>query len=169
MLTKHNFGMGADYGTILSETRKYKLGLVMASQTLAQLSKPTVDAIFADVASMVSYRVSHDDAQALVRHFGVSGEGPITAEEAYDIVPVARLQNLPDYTFYFQNIVNGRPEAPRVVNAYPPITGDDMRRVFGHRGKTTDKARVIQQSVERYGRDRKEVEAELYQFLPHKF
>lgn len=72
----HNFGYGVDYATILSESRKYNLGLVIGTQTLAQLPENTVAAVFGNVASIGGYRVSHDDAQALVRHFAVSGEGP---------------------------------------------------------------------------------------------
>jgi hypothetical protein len=37
----HNFGYGVDYATILSESRKYKLGLVIGTQTLSQLPEST--------------------------------------------------------------------------------------------------------------------------------
>jgi hypothetical protein len=92
--------MGVDYGTILSESRKYKLGLVIGSQFLSQFSESTVAALFGNVASLASYRVDYDVAQTIVRQLAVSGEGPKTAEQIYDtIVPASELQNLPDHTF----------------------------------------------------------------------
>jgi hypothetical protein len=123
----HNFGHGVDYATILSESRKYKLGLVIGTQNLSQLPESTVAAIFGNVSSIASYRVSHDDALALVRHFAVSGEGPKTAEQWHDtVLPASELQNLPDRTFYFQTLVNGRPHDPLLTRAYPPIQKEHM-------------------------------------------
>jgi uncharacterized protein DUF87 len=162
----HNFGYGVDYSTILAESRKYALGLVLGSQTLVQFSESTVGAIFGNVASIASYRVGHDDAQALVRHFAVSGEGPRTAEQAYDtIIPASELQNLPDHTFYFQTLKDGRPHDPVHVHAFPPIQQDVMRQVWKHNGRTSGKDRVIRKSLERYGRDHVAVESELNRFL----
>jgi hypothetical protein len=162
----HNFGYGVDYATILSESRKYALGLVIGTQTLSQFSESTVSAIFGNVASIASYRVSHQDAQALVRHFAVSGEGVKTAEQAYDtIIPASELQNLPDHKFYFQTLMNGRPHDPVRVDAFPPIQRDVMRQFWKEKGRTSGRDCVMRQSLERYGRDRTEVEAQLNRFL----
>jgi hypothetical protein len=162
----HNFGYGVDYATILSESRKYRLGLVIGTQTLSQFSESTVAAIFGNVASIGSYRVSHDDAQALVRHFAVSGEGPKTAEQWFDMVlPASELQNLPDHKLYLQTLVDGHPHDPVRINAFPPIGREHMRKIWKRTGRTAERDRVVRQSLERFGRNRQTVEAELDRFL----
>jgi hypothetical protein len=162
----HNFGYGIDFPTILSESRKYRLGLVIGTQTLSQLSESTVAAIFGNVASIGSYRVSHDDAQALVRHFAVSGEGPKSAEQWFDlIVPASELQNLPDHQFYFQTLVKGRPHDPVRVEAFPPMERKHMLDIWKHRGRTARRDNVIRISGERFGRTRAQAEAEVNRFL----
>jgi hypothetical protein len=57
----------ASFETILSEARKYKLALVLANQTLGQLPTSLQDAIFGNVATLLSFAVSHDDATRLRR------------------------------------------------------------------------------------------------------
>jgi type IV secretory pathway TraG/TraD family ATPase VirD4 len=162
----HNFGYGVDFPTILSESRKYRLGLIIGTQTLSQLSESTVAAIFGNVATIGSYRVSHDDAQALVRHFAVSGEGPKTAEQWHDtVIPASELQNLPDHKFYFQTLVNGRPHDPVCIDAFPPIEPKHMLDIWKDKGRTAKKEHVIRVSGERFGRKRDHVETEILRFL----
>jgi type IV secretory pathway TraG/TraD family ATPase VirD4 len=48
-------GYGVDFPTILSESRKYRLGLVLGTQTLAQLPEATVAAVFGNVGT-IAYR-----------------------------------------------------------------------------------------------------------------
>jgi hypothetical protein len=94
----HSYALGVDYETILAEARKFALGLVLASQTLSQFSESAVAAMFGNASTIASYRVSHDDAQRIVRTFGVSGEGPKTAEQIFEtVVPPSELQQLPDF------------------------------------------------------------------------
>src|SRR5438067_5972025 len=76
-----NFTHGVDFPTILSESRKYALSLTIGTQTLAQLPDDSLAAVFGNCATLVSFRVSGADAQALVREFGVSGEGWRGAEQ----------------------------------------------------------------------------------------
>jgi hypothetical protein len=92
-----NFTLGIDLPTILAESRKYALGLVVGTQTLAGLPGPTVKAIFGNCGTIASYRVSGEDAEELVREFGVSGAGARTAEQWMDlIVPVSRWIKIAD-------------------------------------------------------------------------
>src|SRR3954468_895015 len=108
-----NFTHGVDFPTILSEARKYALSLTIGTQTLAQLPDDSLAAIFGNCATLVSFRVSGDDAKALVREFGASGEGWRGAEQLYDvIVPATELQNLPDYKLYVRTLMHGRPHDP---------------------------------------------------------
>ena len=50
----HNF-IG-DFESILSETRKFNLHLVLATQAIDQLAKPAASAVFANCASLISFR-----------------------------------------------------------------------------------------------------------------
>lgn len=66
--------------------------------------------------------MSGEDAKALVREFAASGEGPRTAEQAYDIIiPASELQNLPDYKLYVRTLLAGRPLQPFLVHSFPPL------------------------------------------------
>jgi hypothetical protein len=162
----HNFGYGLDYATILSESRKYKLGLVVGTQTLSQFSQSTIAAIFGNVGSIASYRVSHDDAQALVRHFAVSGEGPKSAEQWFDaVLPASELQNLADRKFYFQTLVDGRPHDPLRIDAFPPLQRWHMVELWKRKGQTAHKDAVVRKSLQRFGRDGQAVEDQLKRFL----
>lgn len=152
-----NFTHGVDFPTILSESRKYALSLTLGTQTLSQLPEESVAAVFGNCATIVSFRVSGDDAKALVREFAASGEGPRLAEEMFDvIIPVAELQNLPDYKLYIRTLLHGRPQEPYLVQSYAPFTKT---------GQETTADRVIRTSLARYGRDRNAVERQINQFL----
>lgn len=152
-----SFCKGIPLPTILSESRKYALSLTIGTQTLSQLPEDSIASVFGNCASIVSFRVSGDDAKALVREFAVSGEGPRLAEGMFDvIVPASELQNLPDYKAYVRTLLNGRPVEPFVMQSFPP---------FGATGKETAADTVIRTSRERYGRDRQAVERRLKRFL----
>lgn len=62
--------VGDDFETILSESRKYKLALVVAHQTLAQLTPQLRSAIFGNVATKVIFRVSAHDAATVAAELG---------------------------------------------------------------------------------------------------
>ncbi len=54
---------------ILSECRKYKLGLFLTHQYLEQMDGDTLSAIFGNVATLVAFRVGTHDAPKLVKEF----------------------------------------------------------------------------------------------------
>ncbi|HUS10751.1 MAG TPA: type IV secretion system DNA-binding domain-containing protein [Pyrinomonadaceae bacterium] len=152
-----NFVHGVNLTTILSESRKYALSLTIGTQTLTQLPEESLAAVFGNCASIISFRVSGEDAKALVREFGASGEGPRMTEQMFDIIiPASELQNLPDYKLYLRTLLDGKPQEPFLVDSFPP---------FPKSGKEIAADHVIQTSMERYGRDRKGVERALNRFL----
>jgi hypothetical protein len=152
-----NFTHGVDFPTILSEARKYALSLTIGTQTLSQLPGTTIEAVFGNCATIVSFRVSGEDAKAFVREFAASGEGPRTAEQAYDIIiPASELQNLPDYKLYVRTLLAGRPLEPFLVHSFPPLEKT---------GTETNSETIIRTSQQRYGRDRPLVEERLKRFL----
>lgn len=152
-----NFCHGVDFPTILAESRKYALSLTIGTQTLSQLPDRSIEAVFGNCATIVSFRVSGEDAQALVREFAASGEGPRLAEQSFDIIiPASELQNLADYKLYVRTLLNGRPQDPFLVESFPP---------FSKSGKEATANQVVRTSLARYGRDRGSVERKLNRFL----
>ncbi len=57
------------FATILSEARKYGLNLTVANQYISQMQDTVRDAVFGNVGSMISFRVSADDAPILGKQF----------------------------------------------------------------------------------------------------
>jgi hypothetical protein len=57
------------FAVILSEARKYGLNLTVANQYIAQLQDTVRAAVFGNVGSMISFRVSADDAPTLAKQF----------------------------------------------------------------------------------------------------
>jgi hypothetical protein len=57
------------FATILSEARKYSLNLTVANQYISQMNETVRDAVFGNVGTMVSFRVSADDAPILSKQF----------------------------------------------------------------------------------------------------
>src|SRR6266478_3894189 len=151
------FTHGVDFPSILSESRKYALALTVGTQTLTQLPEGSIEAVFGNCATIISFRVSGDDAKALVRAFAASGEGPRGAEQMFDlIVPASELQNLADYKLYVRTLVDGRPQEPFLVHSFPP---------FPKTQRENSVERVLRTSGERYGRDRAAVEHRIGRFL----
>ena len=57
------------FAVILSEARKYGLNLTVANQYIAQMTDEVRDAVFGNVGTTISFRVSADDAPVLVKQF----------------------------------------------------------------------------------------------------
>jgi len=57
------------FATILSEARKYGLNLTVANQYISQMSDTVRNAVFGNVGTMISFRVSADDAPILGKQF----------------------------------------------------------------------------------------------------
>jgi len=57
------------FATILSEARKYGLNLTVANQYISQMGEAVRDAVFGNVGTIVSFRISPDDAPFLQKYF----------------------------------------------------------------------------------------------------
>lgn len=57
------------FATILSEARKYGLNLTVANQYISQMEPTVRDAVFGNVGTMISFRVSPDDSPILAKQF----------------------------------------------------------------------------------------------------
>ncbi|HMY81105.1 MAG TPA: type IV secretion system DNA-binding domain-containing protein [Candidatus Absconditabacterales bacterium] len=87
------------FSEILSEARKYGLGMTVAHQFVKQIPKDISDALFGNVGTLVSFRISADDAGFIKSHFA-----PFL--ETYD------LENLNQREMYCKTQVKGQTKDP---------------------------------------------------------
>jgi hypothetical protein len=80
--------------TMLSELRKYKVGMVLAHQYLSQLAPQVREAILGNVGTMICFRVGASDARLLEKEF---------SPELTDI----DLTSLSNYHIYLKLMVDG--------------------------------------------------------------
>lgn len=57
------------FAGMLSELRKYKLGIVASAQFTGQLSQETLESVLGNVGTLISFRVGANDAALLARQF----------------------------------------------------------------------------------------------------
>lgn len=93
------------FAGMLSEARKYGLGLILAHQHLSQIDKEVSDAIFGNVGNLVAFRVGAKDAPLLQRLLP-----PFTAHD---------LQNQPNHRAAAQLMQNGERLDPFSAGMYP--------------------------------------------------
>lgn len=122
---------------ILSEARKYKLGLTLAHQFIAQIDEKIRDSIFGNVGSIAAFRVGPDDADALASQFE-----PVF--EAND------LMNIENRHAYVRVLADGTPTRPFNIKTMAPKE-PDIDRV----------AALMRHSYDRYGVPRRKVEMEI--------
>lgn len=127
------------FATILSEARKYRLGLTIANQYLAQMDEGTSAAVFGNVGSLVCFQMGPQDAEILAEQLG--GEA-----NANDLVV------LPRFTAYVRLLIEGMPSRPFSMETLPPST---MRK---HAGRSDIIRRT---SRHRYARTASQVETEI--------
>lgn len=88
----HNFSTTAIAG-LLSEARKYALGVCLANQYTAQAERAVFDAIIGNVGSLIAFRLGVSDARVFAQQF-------------VDLAP-NDLATLPNYRFYAQVMREG--------------------------------------------------------------
>jgi len=93
--------------TMLSEVRKYHIGLILANQYLTQLDPLVRDAILGNVGTLISFRVGVADAEVLALEF-------------YPTFKMDDLVNLPNHSFYLRLMINGHVSKPFSADSLPP-------------------------------------------------
>jgi hypothetical protein len=88
------------FGVILSEARKYALNLTVANQYIAQMEDGVKDAVFGNVGSIISFRVSADDAEYLAKYFQPKFE-PVDLLQLHNRDFLANLTILNEKTYPF--------------------------------------------------------------------
>lgn len=92
---------------MLSELRKYRLGLVLTTQHGAQLEEVVRESIFGNVGTVVAFRVGASDAAMLVKQFGDDALRP------RDLV------NLGNYEALIRLMIDGRQSKPFSAKTLP--------------------------------------------------
>ena len=127
------------FPSILSESRKYRLNLILAHQYLHQLSENTKHAVFGNVGTLIAFRVGTLDARELGDEF----KPDFGAE---DII------HTENYQFYTKLMIDGKRSKPFTAETLPPIALN---------GDEASMENVIRVSRERFAQPRKEVETKI--------
>jgi len=139
----HNFIHGVDFPTILAGGRKYPLVVTIATQTMNQLPEKSLAAVFGNCATIMSYRVSGEDAEILKREFAT-------------LLRASEFQDLPDFKLYVRTLAAGIPTGPHLIKAFPPLAGT---------GRGNSRERVVRTSLQRFGQPRHQVETRIRKFF----
>ena len=135
------------FAVILSEARKYGLNLTVANQYVAQMTDSVRDAVFGNVGTTISFRVSADDAPILVKQF----------EPTFEESDIIQLNNR---HFVISMIINGEkvPAFSATTLSIPSSPADNLDDIIAH-------------SREYYARPRLEVEREIRETIeqPEKY
>jgi Type IV secretory pathway, VirD4 components len=125
------------FATILSEARKYALNLTVANQYIGQMTDTVRDAIFGNVGSMISFRVSADDSPILAKQF----------EPQFESGDLLQMHNR---HFIINMVINGEkaPAFSATTLKLPPEQSDNTPQ-------------IIENSRRLYSRTRADVEAEI--------
>lgn len=125
------------FATILSEARKYGLNLTVANQYISQMQDTVRDAVFGNVGTMISFRVSADDSPILAKQF----------EPQFEPNDLLQMHNR---NFIINMVINGE-KAPafsaKTLNL-PPHQDDNT-------------GRIIQWTREHYSQPRETIEADI--------
>ncbi len=84
--------------SLLSESRKYGLGIHLTNQYLAQLREEIRDSVLGNVGTLVSFEVGAEDARVLAQEFA-----PITESD---------FMGLPRFNFYIKLMIEGKTSPP---------------------------------------------------------
>lgn len=144
-----NFATGS-FEEILSESRKYKLGLYLTHQFTAQLPEEILKAVFGNVGTIMTFALGAPDAKALASEFA-----PYFNEE--DIISLERFQ------IYVKLMNGGMTSHPFSARILVPFEDGFIVP------KTPNREKVIALSREKYGVSREFVENKIYKWVEAKF
>jgi type IV secretory pathway VirB4 component len=125
-----------DITTILSEARKYRLQLTLASQYLSQIPDDILAAVFGNAGTYISFRLGSEDAAEMARQFGIKDEKAFL--------------DLQNFTARVRPLVNGNPGSAEYAEMLPPPLPLHDRA-----------AQLIRNSNVRFARKREEIEAQI--------
>lgn len=125
------------FATILSEARKYGLNLTVANQYVSQMQDNVRDAVFGNVGTTISFRVSADDAPLLSKQF----------EPQFEPNDLLQMHNR---NFIINMVIKGeKSPAFSATTLTIPVS------------QTNYMQHIVDSSRRKYARDRASVEAEI--------
>lgn len=127
------------FPSILSESRKYRLNLILAHQYLDQLPEGVRRSVFGNVGTWVLFRVGAADAELLEREF----------LPYFDLESMRSQKN---YEIIFKTLRNGVVSQPDFAYTMPPQQGS---------GGGAKKEALISDSRQRFGSQKKWVESKI--------
>jgi hypothetical protein len=129
------------FATILSEARKYGLNLTVANQYVSQMDETVRDAVFGNVGTMISFRVSADDSPILGKQF----------EPQFEPVDLLQMHNR---HFIINMVIKGEksPAFSATTLNLPPVQIDNS-------------SHIIENTRRLYGRPRADVEKEIQDLI----
>lgn len=129
------------FAVILSEARKYGLNLTVANQYISQMTDSVRDAVFGNVGTTISFRVSADDAPILAKQF----------EPIFDQSDLIQMNNR---HFVISMIINGEkaPAFSATTLSLPTTPQDNFDK-------------IVESSRQGFSRPRAEVEDEIRQTI----
>ena len=118
------------FATILSEARKYGLNLTVANQYISQMSETVRDAVFGNVGTMISFRVSADDAPILAKQF----------EPDFESIDLLQMHNR---NFVINMVIGGEktPAFSARSLELPPSQADNTPHIIEHSRRMYSKSR----------------------------
>lgn len=124
---------------ILSESRKYKLSMIMANQFIQQLREDIKAAVFGNVGTLISFRVGSEDGEFVGKQY----------EPEYSVRDIINQENLHAVC---KMTINGLPSRPFTIIDYFP----EQNSVDNQRGQAIKELARL-----KYGRPREIVDAEM--------
>lgn len=126
------------FATILSESRKYKLGLAITNQYIEQLDEKIRAAVVGNAGTLIAFRMGAADAEFFIKEF--------------DPLKVEDLTTIDKYNFYIKELIDGAPTRPfNGVSIWP----DDPE------GDPQLGAAIKELSRTKYGKSKEAVEKEI--------
>jgi hypothetical protein len=135
-----NFATGS-FEEILSESRKYKLGLHMTHQYTAQLPEELLKAVYGNVGTIATFGLGAPDALAMADEFA-----PYFDQD--DII------SLEKFHIYIKLMIEGQTSRPFSAKILLPWVKEET---LVH--KTNNREKAIEASRRKYGSNREHVEA----------
>jgi hypothetical protein len=147
-----NFATGS-FEEILSESRKYKLGLYLTHQFTDQLPEKLLKAVYGNVGTIISFGLGAPDALELQKEFAPY----FTFED---------IQSLERFQVYIKLMINGMTSHPFSGKILIPWEDEFLKKTIPVTG---NRERVIAQSREKYGSDVDYVTTRINRWIETKF
>lgn len=129
------------FATILSEARKYGLNLTVANQYISQMDENVRNAVFGNVGTTISFRVSADDSPILAKQF----------EPTFEPNDLLQMHNR---DFVINMVIKGE-KAP-AFSAHTLNIPTPQADYFSY---------IVNNSRSRYSRNRSDIEQEIQQLI----